>query len=137
MTGTTGTLVQTAAWSPARAYALEAKYELLKVLRMPGYAIPSIAFPAMFYLLFGVMFGRGTVGGMSMATYLIATYGAFGVIGVVPLRVRRRRRDRARAGLDDAQAREPDAADGVLRRQARHVRDLRRGRLRRARRCWA
>ena len=35
----------------------------------------------MFYLLFGVMFGRGTVGGVSMATYLIATYGAFGVIG--------------------------------------------------------
>ena len=48
---------------------------------MPGYAVPSIAFPAMFYLLFGVMFGRGTVGGISMATYLIATYGAFGVIG--------------------------------------------------------
>ena len=59
MNVTTGTLVQTAAWSPARAYALEAKYEFLKVLRMPGYAIPSIAFPAMFYLLFGVMFGRG------------------------------------------------------------------------------
>ena len=48
---------------------------------MPGYAIPSIAFPAMFYLLFGVVFGRGTVGGVTMATYLIATYGAFGVIG--------------------------------------------------------
>jgi ABC-2 type transport system permease protein len=48
---------------------------------MPGYAIPSIAFPAMFYLLFGVLFGRGTVGGVSMPTYLIATYGAFGVIG--------------------------------------------------------
>ena len=46
-------------WSPARTYALEAKYEFLKLLRMPGYAIPSIAFPAMFYLLFGVMFGRG------------------------------------------------------------------------------
>jgi ABC-2 type transport system permease protein len=69
-------------WSPARAYALEAKYEFLKLLRMPGYAIPSIAFPAMFYLLFGIMFGRGSVGGVSMPTYLIATYGAFGVIGV-------------------------------------------------------
>ena len=81
MNGTTGTLIQTAPWSPSRAYALEAKYEFLKLVRMPGYAIPSIAFPAMFYLLFGVMFGRGTVGGLSMATYLIATYGAFGVIG--------------------------------------------------------
>jgi ABC-2 type transport system permease protein len=68
-------------WSPARAYALEAKYELLKVLRLPGYALPSIAFPAMFYLLFGVLFGGRGIGGMSMATYLIATYGAFGVIG--------------------------------------------------------
>ncbi len=76
-----GTIAQTAAWSPARTYALEAKYEFLKLLRMPGYAIPSIAFPAMFYLLFGVLFGRGTVGGVSMPTYLIATYGAFGVIG--------------------------------------------------------
>jgi ABC-2 type transport system permease protein len=68
-------------WSPARTYVLEAKYEFLKLLRMPGYALPSIAFPAMFYLLFGVVFGSRGVGGMSMATYLIATYGAFGVIG--------------------------------------------------------
>ena len=64
-----------------RTYALEAKYEFLKLLRMPGYAVPSIAFPAMFYLLFGVLVRRGAVGGISMPTYLIATYGAFGVIG--------------------------------------------------------
>lgn len=71
-----------AAWSPARCYALEAKYEFLKVVRMPAYAIPSIAFPAMFYLLFGVSFGGGRVTpSMTMATYLLATYGAFGVIG--------------------------------------------------------
>jgi ABC-2 type transport system permease protein len=70
-----------APWSPVRAYALEAKYEFLKLLRLPGYAIPSITFPVMFYLLFGVAFGSRGVGGTSMATYLIATYGAFGVIG--------------------------------------------------------
>ena len=81
MNGMTGTIDQTTTWSPARTYALEAKYEFLKVLRMPGYAIPSIAFPAMFYLLFGVIFGRQNVGAVSMSTYLIATYGAFGVIG--------------------------------------------------------
>ena len=70
------------AWSAARCYALEAKYEFLKLLRMPAYAIPSIAFPVMFYALFGLTFG-GTrvVGGTTMATYLIGTYGAFGVIG--------------------------------------------------------
>ncbi len=67
-------------WSPLRCYALEAKYEFLKAVRMPAYAIPSITFPLMFYALFGLAFG-GRAGGVSMATYLIATYGAFGVIG--------------------------------------------------------
>ena len=65
----------------ARVYALEAKYELLKAARMPGFAIPSIAFPVMFYSLFGLVFGSRGMGGISMATYLVATYGAFGVIG--------------------------------------------------------
>ena len=67
--------------SSARVYALEARYELLKVARMPGFAIPSIAFPVMFYSLFGLVFGGRGMGGISMATYLVATYGAFGVIG--------------------------------------------------------
>lgn len=66
----------------SRAYALEAKYEFLKLWRMPAYAIPSILFPVMFYALFGLTFGGGRVtGSTTMATYLIATYGAFGVIG--------------------------------------------------------
>jgi ABC-2 type transport system permease protein len=68
-------------WSPARTYVLEAKYEFLKLLRMPAYAIPSIAFPAMFYVLFGLVLGSRAPRGLSMPTYLIATYGAFGVIG--------------------------------------------------------
>jgi ABC-2 type transport system permease protein len=68
-------------WSAARAYALEAKYELLKLVRMPAYAIPSIAFPVMFYALFALVFGSRSAGSVSMPTYLIATYGTFGVIG--------------------------------------------------------
>jgi ABC-2 type transport system permease protein len=65
-----------------RAYALEAKYEFLKHVRMPAYAIPSITFPVMFYLLFGVMFGGGRpAGGTTVGTYLLATYCTFGVIG--------------------------------------------------------
>jgi ABC-2 type transport system permease protein len=67
--------------SVARVYALEAKYELIKVLRMPGFTLPSIAFPVMFYALFGLVFGSRGMGGIQMATYLVATYGAFGVIG--------------------------------------------------------
>ena len=66
----------------SKPYALEAKYEFLKQLRMPAYAIPAITFPVMFYLLFGVMFGGGRpAGSTTVATYMLATYGAFGVIG--------------------------------------------------------
>ena len=69
-------------WSPARCYALEAKYEFLKMLRMPAYALPAVTFPVMFYMLFGVMFGGGRpAGSTTVATYMLATYGAFGVIG--------------------------------------------------------
>ena len=78
---TAGT-VRTASWSPLRCYALEARYEFLKSARMPAYAIPSITFPVMFYALFALAFGGSQrIGGTSMPAYLIATYGAFGVIG--------------------------------------------------------
>lgn len=79
---TTHATVSSQARSLPRIYALEAKYEFLKLLRMPAYAIPTIAFPLLFYVFFGVAFGSGqSAGPISMSTYLLATYGAFGVIG--------------------------------------------------------
>jgi ABC-2 type transport system permease protein len=72
----------TSTGSTFRSYRLEAKYELFKMLRMPAYAVPTLAFPVLFYLLFGISFGsRYAAGAVSMSTYLLATYGAFGVIG--------------------------------------------------------
>lgn len=65
-----------------RIYALEAKYELFKMMRLPMYAIPTLAFPLMFYLLFGVAMGGRSAGPVSLAAYLLATYGAFGMMGV-------------------------------------------------------
>ena len=74
--------MSTTSWSPLRSYTLEAKYEFLKQVRMPAYAIPAITFPVMFYLLFGVLFGGGrAAGSTTVATYMLATYGTFGVIG--------------------------------------------------------
>ena len=64
-----------------RTYLLEIKYEFLKALRMPGYALPTLLFPLFFYLFFGVMFGAKQTGAVNMATYLVATYGTFGVMG--------------------------------------------------------
>jgi ABC-2 type transport system permease protein len=64
-----------------RTYLLEIKYEFLKALRNPAYALPTILFPILFYYFFGVMFGGRQAGNVKMAEYLLATYGAFGVIG--------------------------------------------------------
>ena len=64
-----------------RCYYLEAKYEFLRLLRTPSFVLPSLLFPAMFYLLFGVVLGSSR-GGDELPRYLLATYGVFGVMGV-------------------------------------------------------
>jgi ABC-2 type transport system permease protein len=63
-------------------YATEAKYELLKVMRQPAYVVPTLTFPVLFYVMFGLLFGgKQAMGPVNLATYLLGTYGAFGVIG--------------------------------------------------------
>jgi len=64
-----------------RVHLLEIKYEFLKALRMPQYALPTLLFPVVFYFFFGVLFGSRSTGAVNMAKYLVVTYGAFGVIG--------------------------------------------------------
>jgi ABC-2 type transport system permease protein len=68
--------------SMSRIYWLELRSEFLKMLRLPAYAIPTITFPWIFYVLFGLALVKSSkAGGVSMAAYLISTYGTFGVIG--------------------------------------------------------
>ncbi|HMN44552.1 MAG TPA: ABC transporter permease [Povalibacter sp.] len=38
-------------------YALETKYAFLRAMRNPGFAVPTLAFPVLFYLLIGFIFG--------------------------------------------------------------------------------
>ncbi len=65
-----------------RIFGLETRAELMKLVRMPAFALPAFAFPLMFYALFGLAFGGSQqIGPVTMAGYLLATYGAFGVIG--------------------------------------------------------
>ena len=59
-------------------YLREAKYEFLRLLRSPAFSVPTLVFAPMFYLLFGVLLNRGNPGA---ASYLMATYSVFGVIG--------------------------------------------------------
>jgi ABC-2 type transport system permease protein len=66
----------------AKIYLKEAKYEFLKNLRLRVYTISVITFPLMFYVLFGlVLNAKEAIGGTGVPTYLIATYGTFGVMG--------------------------------------------------------
>ncbi|MEO6228334.1 MAG: ABC transporter permease [Thermomonas sp.] len=60
------------------AYMQEARSEILRYLRNPGFLLPVILFPTAFYLMFGVVLARANASGM--ATYLLASYGTFGVM---------------------------------------------------------
>jgi ABC-2 type transport system permease protein len=67
----------------AAIYWKESKYEFLKRWRMPVYSLSVILFPAMFYTLFGLVLNRDLSGGhKEAATYLLATMGCYGVMGV-------------------------------------------------------
>ena len=70
--------------NPARIYVTEAQHEFLKLIRIPIFAVSTIALPVLFYVLFGLAFGGGDDdggGGGGRTTYMMATYGTFGVIG--------------------------------------------------------
>jgi len=64
--------------SLAGIYLREARYEFLRLLRTPSFALPTLVFPLMFYLLFGVLLNRGNPGA---SRYLMASYSVFGVMG--------------------------------------------------------
>src|SRR6187399_2326257 len=62
------------------AYFGEMRFEFVKSLRTPAFAVPTLFFPIMFYLLFGIFLGsmRGNSG---MSQFTFATYGVFGAMG--------------------------------------------------------
>jgi len=64
-----------------RAYWMESKTELLKMARMKQYSISTVAFPLMFYCFFGLAMAPYSQGAVPISKYLLATYGAFGVMG--------------------------------------------------------
>jgi ABC-2 type transport system permease protein len=77
LVATNDSVPDSSASNPMLAYALEAKYEFLRVLRTPSFAFPTLLFPPMFYLLFGLLLNRGSG---NAAHYLFATYSVFGVM---------------------------------------------------------
>lgn len=59
-------------------YLREAAHQFLIVLRTPGFALPTLLFPTMFYVFFGLLFGKS--GDSRVATFMLATYGTFGIM---------------------------------------------------------
>ncbi|BBD80137.1 ABC transporter permease [Aerosticca soli] len=67
--------------SPRRllgAYLAEARSECLRYLRNPGFMLPVLLFPSLFYLVFGILMAKSEGAGVSR--YLLASYGVFGVM---------------------------------------------------------
>lgn len=60
------------------AYLAEARSECIRYMRAPGFMLPIMLFPSMFYLLFGIVM-RGSEGA-DAARYLLVSYGVFGVM---------------------------------------------------------
>lgn len=61
------------------AYVQEARCEVLRYLRNPGFLLPIILFPTVFYLMFGILLGSHNVAD-NASGYLLASYSTFGVM---------------------------------------------------------
>lgn len=65
-----------------RAYFVEARYECLRMLRSPGFAVPFLGLPALLYLLFAVvLFGAAVAADPRAGLYLFTGFTVFGVVG--------------------------------------------------------
>ena len=61
----------------ANAYVQEARCEILRYLRNPGFLLPIMLFPAVFYLMFGIVMARGNG---DIARYMLGSYSTFAVM---------------------------------------------------------
>lgn len=62
-----------------RIALLETRFQFLSSLRLPAFAVPTLLFPWFFYLFFAVVFQQGGPS-LTAPTYMLATYGVFGVL---------------------------------------------------------
>ncbi len=59
------------------AYVEEARSELRRYLRNPGFLLPIILFPNVFYIMFGILLNHGNA---DAGRYMLASYSTFGVM---------------------------------------------------------
>jgi ABC-2 type transport system permease protein len=74
--------------APARGGSLPAALgyllycEIVKLMRVPAFAIPTFLFPIMFFAMFGLPNARREIEGINAGAYIMASYGAYSVISV-------------------------------------------------------
>jgi ABC-2 type transport system permease protein len=66
-----------------KSWLIEVKCELLKLLRTPSFSVGTLAFPLMFYMLFGVALPQQKAAMAYMSKYLLATYGTGGIMSAM------------------------------------------------------
>lgn len=59
-------------------YVREARAEIWRALRMPEFAVPTLALPLLFYVMFALVLAPP---GSGNGSYLLATYGVFAALG--------------------------------------------------------
>jgi ABC-2 type transport system permease protein len=78
-------MIPTTAMSSARlwsAYFTETRYECLRALRAPAFAIPFLLLPLVLYVLFGVLLaGSMSHGDLNVARIMFANWTIFGAMG--------------------------------------------------------
>lgn len=67
---------------PGSALLYLIRCEILKLVRVPMFAIPTFVFPIMFFAMFGLPNLDNTLSGVNAGAYMMASYGAYSVMSV-------------------------------------------------------
>lgn len=59
-------------------YLREASFQFWETLRTPGFALPTLLFPTIFYVFFALIYAKSS--DHQAAIYMLATYGTFGIM---------------------------------------------------------
>ena len=78
--------LKTRAYNPFKALGYQLYCELIRLLRNPGFLIPTLFFPIMFFSLFGLSGAQQDIGnGVKLGAYLLASYGTYGTLSAALL----------------------------------------------------
>lgn len=57
--------------------------EFLRLWRTPGFSVPTLLFPTMFFAFFGLPNADKSIAGINAGGYMMASFGAYGVLAVM------------------------------------------------------